>query len=164
MISLIAAVAQNGVIGNRNAMPWHLSEDFKHFKALTTGHTVVMGRNTWESIGRPLPNRRNVVVSRTMQPVEGVEVVGSTDEALSLCGSDEELFVMGGGAIYAQAIDRADKLCITHIYCNFDGDVRFPAIDPEQWQQTKYERFESGRDFPYPFAFAEYVRKGAKLG
>ena len=104
MLSLIVAVAQNGVIGDRNALLWHISEDLKHFKALTSGHPVVMGRKTYESLGRPLPNRTNVVVSRQELEIPGCRVVHSLDEALALFPGDEEVFIIGGAQIYAEAL------------------------------------------------------------
>ncbi|MDE7123576.1 MAG: dihydrofolate reductase, partial [Alistipes sp.] len=109
MVSIIVAVAANGVIGDRNALLWHISEDLKHFKAVTTGHPVVMGRKTYESLGRPLPGRTNVVVTRQDLAIEGCTVVHSLDEALARFPSEEEVFVIGGAQIYAQALPLADR-------------------------------------------------------
>lgn len=132
-ITLIAAVAANGVIGAGNDLVWRNRDDLRRFKALTIGHTLVMGRRTFESIGRPLPRRRTIVVTR--QPHwhhDGVQAVHSLDEAFTAAaGSD--VFVAGGGEIYAQAIGRADRLEITHIDQEYDGDAHFPPIDPAVW-------------------------------
>ena len=110
MISLIVAVAENGVIGDRNALLWHISEDLRHFKAVTTGHPVVMGRKTWESLGRPLPNRTNVVITRQNIEIPGCTVVHSLEEAVALFPADEEVFVIGGAQIYAAAPTRATRV------------------------------------------------------
>ena len=115
MISLIVAVAENGVIGDRNALLWHISEDLRHFKAVTTGHPVVMGRKTWESLGRPLPNRTNVVITRQNIEIPGCTVVHSLEEAVALFPADEEVFVIGGAQIYAAALPLARKFYLTRV-------------------------------------------------
>lgn len=158
MISIIAAVAQNGVIGGGNAMLWHIREDFKRFKAITTGHPVIMGRKTYESLGRPLPNRTNIVITRNAAlEIEGCKVVGSLDEALSLCSGEEEIFIIGGGEIYRQAMGVADKLYITLVHNSYEGDTRFPEIGSE-WEEIFRERHERGETFEYPFEFIDYRR------
>lgn len=137
-VSLVAAVAGNGVIGAANDMPWRLPSDLKRFKAITMGKPVVMGRKTWESIGRPLPGRTNIVVSRDkdFRPA-GAHAAASLEEALELArskaGGDGEICVIGGGQIYEQAMALADRLYITHVLAEPDGDIRFPPIDPRQW-------------------------------
>ena len=115
MISLIVAVAENGVIGDRNALLWHISEDLKHFKSVTTGHPVVMGRKTFESLGRPLPNRTNVVITRQRLEIPGCTVVHSLEEAVMLFPKDEEVFVIGGAQIYAEALPLARRLYLTRV-------------------------------------------------
>lgn len=126
MISIIVAVARNGVIGGGNTLLWHISEDLKRFKALTTGHPVVMGRKTFESLGRPLPNRTNVVVTRQHIEIPGCTVAGSLEEALALFPAQEEVFVTGGGQIYAQALPLADRIYLTTVMRDYEGDTRFP--------------------------------------
>lgn len=159
-ISLIVAVAKNGIIGTGGTMPWHITEDFAHFKAVTLGHSVIMGRKTYESIGRPLPRRRNVVISRNQTlRIEGCEMATSLEEAIAMCEGEEELFVIGGGEIYRQAMPMADKLYITHVDVVVEGDTRFPEIDPALWEEISREEFERGREFGHPFSFVDYVRR-----
>jgi dihydrofolate reductase len=139
-VTLVAAVAENGVIGRDNALPWRLPDDLKRFRALTTGHTVVMGRRTWDSIGRPLPGRTNVVVSRdSARRVEGARVVGSLDEALSGLPDGAEVFVIGGAEIYRLALPRADRLVITEVRASFEGDVYLPEWDRGCFVETARE-------------------------
>jgi dihydrofolate reductase len=138
MISIIAAVADNGVIGAGNALPWRLPEDLKRFKALTMGHTLVMGRKTFDSIGRALPGRTTIVVTRDRAwHREGVIVAHDLEEALSRASG--EIFIAGGGEIYAQTLARAERLYITHVHRAVEGDTHFPAIDPARWQPTERE-------------------------
>lgn len=159
MISIIAAVARKGVIGGNNDLLWHISEDLKRFKALTTGHPVVMGRKTWESLGRPLPNRINVVVTRNEDfSAEGCTVARSLEEAFRLFGPDEEIFVIGGGQIYAEAMPMADKLYITWVEADYEGDTYFPEVSDARWRETVRERHECGAKFEHPFVFVDYVR------
>lgn len=159
MISLIVAVAQNGVIGDRNALLWHISEDLKHFKALTSGHPVVMGRKTYESLGRPLPNRTNVVVSRQELEIPGCRVVHSLDEALALFPGDVEVFIIGGAQIYAEALPRADRFYLTRVFHDYEGDTRFPEWNEAQWRLVSSEAFPCGREYPWPFTFECWERR-----
>ena len=159
MLSLIVAVAQNGVIGDRNALLWHISEDLKHFKALTSGHPVVMGRKTYESLGRPLPNRTNVVISRQELEIPGCRVVHSLDEALALFPGDEEVFIIGGAQIYAEALPRADRFYLTRVFHDYEGDTRFPEWDEAQWRLVSSESFPCGREYPWPFVFECWERR-----
>ena len=148
-IILIAAVGRNGVIGRDNDLPWRIREDLQHFKALTLGHTLVMGRKTYDSIGRPLPGRRTVVVTR--QPdwsADGVEVVHTLEEALKY---DGDLYVAGGGEIYLQALPYADRLELTEVDQSPTGDVTFPEITPTDWTET-------ARDHHDGFTFVSYRR------
>ena len=115
MISIIVAVAKNGTIGDKNALLWHISEDLRNFKRITSGHPVIMGRKTFESLGRPLPNRTNVVISRTTTHIEGCTVVDSLEKAIALFPTDEEVFIIGGAQIYAQALSLADKFYLTKV-------------------------------------------------
>ncbi|KRE53925.1 dihydrofolate reductase [Phycicoccus sp. Soil748] len=139
-VTLIAAVGRNGVIGADNDMPWHLPEDFAFFKRTTMGHPMVMGRKTFDSIGRVLPGRRTIVVTRQQDwSHPDVETAHSLTEALALAGPASEVFVCGGGQVYAEAMPWAQRLLITEVDQSPEGDVRFPAIDPAQWQETARE-------------------------
>ena len=150
MISVIVAVGRNNEIGCANKLLWHISEDLKRFKALTTGSPIVMGRKTYESIGRPLPNRRNIVVSRQKNlKIDGVEVFGSIDEALAAVGNDA--FVIGGAEIYAQTLPLAQKLYLTQVDQSHEADAYFPKVDPDQW-------VEVGREERDGYRFVDYVR------
>ena len=159
MVSIIVAVAENGVIGDKNALLWHISEDLKHFKALTTGHPVIMGRKTYESLGRPLPNRTNVVVSRREIEIPGCRVVHSLEEALGLFPEDEEVFVIGGAQIYAQALPLADCFYLTRVMHAYPGDTLFPEWDEAEWRLIASEAFPCGREYPYPFSLETYERR-----
>ena len=142
-ISIIVAYAANRVIGKGGKMPWHLSDDLKRFRRLTMGHHIVMGRKTWVSIGRLLPGRHHIIVSR--QPgyqVPGAQVVGSVEAAVAAAGGDSEIFVIGGAEIYAAALPLADRILATEIERDFEGDVRFPGVDRAAWQETARERGE----------------------
>lgn len=160
MISIIVAVAQNGVIGGSNQLLWHISEDLQRFKKITSGHPVIMGRKTFESLGRPLPNRQNVIITRQgdYHP-EGVTVVNSLDEAVALFPESEEVFITGGGEIYRQALPMTDKVYLTVVLRDYEGDTHFPDLDPAQWKEVFRERHERGKDYPYPFEYIDYVRK-----
>ncbi len=159
MISIIVAIAENGVIGDKNDLLWHISEDLKHFKAITTGHPVIMGRKTYESLGRPLPNRRNVVITRQALEIEGCEVVHSLEEAFALFSPDEEVFVIGGAQIYRQALDQADEFYLTRVKHAYEGDTRFPDWDTDKWVLRESEYHSSGAKYPYPFVFEHYSKK-----
>lgn len=159
MISIIVAIAENGVIGDRNALLWHISEDLRHFKTLTTGHPVIMGRKTYESLGRPLPGRTNVVVTRQRLELPGCTVVHSLEDALALFPADEEVFVIGGAQIYAEALPLADRFYLTRVLHAYEGDTRFPAWDEAQWQLIDSESFPCGKNYPYPFAFETYRKR-----
>ena len=159
-LSIIVAVAENGVIGGNNTLLWHISEDLKRFKALTMGHPVIMGRKTFESIGRALPGRENIVVSR--QPgfsAPGCDVVTSLTEAVTLTKTADEAFIIGGANIYEQALPLAGKIYYTAVGKAYEGDVRFPEPDPAQWQEVSHEHHERGEQYPDPFTFIVYERK-----
>jgi dihydrofolate reductase len=160
MISIIVAVADNLAIGKDNNLLWHISEDLKYFKRVTAGHTVIMGRKTWESIGRPLPNRRNIVISRSLKAdsLPGAEVFPSLELALSASGgtdsSNEEVFIIGGGEIYRQALPIADRLYLTKVNTTIDNaDTFFPMVDNRAWREVGRESFERGEKFERPFEF-----------
>ncbi|MFR2525777.1 MAG: dihydrofolate reductase [Alistipes sp.] len=159
MITLVAAVAENGVIGAGNRVPWYLKEDLQRFRALTLGHGVVMGRKTWESLGGPLPGRRNVVVSRQELRPEGAEAVRSLEAAVALFPPDEELFVIGGAQLFRQALPLADRMLLTRIRRPYPGDAYFPEWDEAAWRLTASEARAGGPDFPWPYAFQTWERK-----
>jgi dihydrofolate reductase len=135
---LVAAVAANGVIGVNGRLPWHLPGDLQHFKALTLGHPVIMGRKTWESLGKPLPGRENIVVTRTPgYEAPGASVASSLEGALALCADEPRVFVIGGGALYAEALPQAHGLVLTEIQRDYAGDARFPDYDRAGWRETQ---------------------------
>ena len=160
LITLIAARARNGVIGRNNALPWHLPEDLKHFRQQTMGHTVLLGRKTWESIGRPLPGRQMVVISR--QPLdlpEGVGQARSLDEAIARHADEAEVSVMGGAQIYTLAWPLAGRVLLTEVDLAPEGDAWMDLPDPAQWQETARESGTSAQGVAY--AFVEYRRRSA---
>jgi dihydrofolate reductase len=149
-------MSKNRVIGNNNELIWKLSSDLKRFKELTTGHPVVMGRKTYESIGRPLPNRRNIIITRNSEyEVEGCEVVSSLEEALLLSGND--CFIIGGGEIYKQSLELADKIYLTLVHKDFEGDTQFPELSKE-WAIIDNKDFEADQKNEYNYSFIEYDR------
>jgi dihydrofolate reductase len=158
-VSLIAAVADNGVIGREGRLPWHISEDLRRFKRLTTGHTVIMGRRTWESLApgvRPLPNRRNIVLSRRQDlPAAGALVCGSLEDALVQCRGEDEVFIIGGGEVYRQAIARADRLYLTLVHEQVDGDAHFPGFDRQSFREISREEGTQ----PVPHSYVVLDRK-----
>lgn len=161
-ISMIAAMAHDRVIGKDNQMPWHLPADLAHFKRVTLGKPVLMGRKTFESIGRPLPGRRNLVISRNPDyQAEGIEVVGSVEAALALLAgsSVEELMVIGGGHLYAEMLPSADCLYLTRIDLTVEGDTRFPAFDDGQWQRVDCESHPADEKNPHPYSFETWQRR-----
>ena len=137
-VYLVAAVAANGVIGANGKLPWHLPEDLRHFKSLTLGHPVIMGRRTWESLGHALPGRENIVVTRASgYEAPGASVAASLDAALALCAGEPTAFVIGGGELYAAALEVADGLVLTEIRRDYPGDARFPDYDRSAWRETQ---------------------------
>ncbi len=170
-ISIIAGIGRNSELGRGNTLLWSLPTDMKHFKKTTTGHTVIMGRKTFESIGRPLPNRKNIVITRDVHySHDGVEIVNSLEEALRLASLEQgrkfeenqdevEIFIIGGGEIYRQAMEKANKLYITRVDGEFDADTFFPAIDSNIWVKTKSERYTKDEQDAFDFEFIEYERK-----
>jgi dihydrofolate reductase len=156
-LSLIVAVADNGVIGVDNRLPWRLPADLQRFKQLTLGHHIIMGRRTWDSIGRPLPGRTSVVVTRNraLAVPAGVIVAGSLDEALAACFGDAEPFVIGGAELYRASLPRADRLYLTVVEHPFTGDTFFPDFDRSAWRLAHSERHADGE---LPFRFETWVR------
>ena len=153
-MNIIVAVAKNNAIGKNNNLLWHIKEDLVYFKKTTLGATVVMGRKTFESIGKPLPGRRNVVVSKTMKEIEGIEIFRSVDQALGSCSSNEEVFIIGGGEIYKQSISLVQRIFLTIVDVNIpDADTFFPELDMSQWREVFREDHSRGVSFEHPFSF-----------
>ncbi|MEJ7691742.1 dihydrofolate reductase [Daejeonella sp.] len=158
-ISLIVATDEKNGIGKNNQLPWHLPADLKHFKTLTTGHPIIMGRKTFESIGKALPNRRNIVISRQASYVaEGADVVSSLQDAFDLCDDEIEAFVIGGAQIFEQSLSQADVLYLTVIHHEFDADTFFPQIDPTNWIKAESSTHEPDEKNIYSYTFIKYIR------
>lgn len=159
LISIIVAAAENGVIGSNNQLPWRLPDDLRRFKALSMGKPIVMGRRTFESIGRPLPGRLNIVISRQSHlRVEGATVVKSIDDALAAAGPALELVVIGGAEIYRQILPRTSTIHLTRVHARVAGDVSFPQLDPEQWREIAVERHPADERHPHAFSFVTLQR------
>ena len=157
LVSVIAAMARNRVIGINNSLPWRLPEDLKHFKALTLGHHIIMGRKTYESIGKALPGRTTVIVTRDSgYRVEGCLTVHSIDAAIAACGGDAEVFFVGGADLYAQVLPRADRLYLTEIQADYAGDAHFPEFDRAAWRES--ERRENVNPEGLSYHFVTYRR------
>lgn len=162
LLALIAAMSTNRVIGRDGDMPWHLPEDLAYFKKVTQGRAIIMGRRTWESLGRPLPKRRNIVVtSHDAANFPGAEVAPSLAAALEMCQSDEIVFCIGGGQLYRAALPMADMLYLTEIQKDIAGDTFFPEVEASQWRVIDRQA-QSQQDAPVRFEFVTYVRKRAE--
>lgn len=158
-IAVIVARARNGVIGRDNALPWRLRDDLQLFKQRTLGSPMIMGRKTWESLGRPLPGRRHIVVSRQADyQAPGIEVVHSLADAVAACQDTEKVFVIGGAQIYAQALALADVLWITEVDTELEGDACFPAFDPAGFRACSREHFQASDKNQFAFDVVEYRR------
>lgn len=159
MIALVFAQSENGVIGRNNDLPWHLPEDLKHFKRLTTGHTIVMGRRTYESIGRALPNRRSIILTtRRDFTADGCEVAPSWDAAKLLTAGDEQVFVIGGAAVYRVALPDADRIYRTLIHADIEGDVTLENLDMSDWTVASEERHAADERHAWDYSFQELER------
>lgn len=159
IISLIVAVDENNGIGKDNQLPWHLPADLKHFKALTTGHPIIMGRKTFESIGKALPNRQNIVISRQNDYLaEGASLVSSLEEAFGLCKSYDEAFIIGGAQIFEYALPLADILYLTVIHHQFNADTFFPTINKSNWREAESTTHKPDEKNIYAYTFIKYVR------
>ena len=155
-IYLVAAVAANGVIGREGRLPWHLPEDLKHFKRLTLGHPIIMGRRTWESLGGPLPGREHIVVTRTAgYEAPGAAVASSLDAALALCAGEPVVFVIGGRELFAEALALAAGLVLTEIHRDYQGDTCFPPYDRSRWRETQRERHVTADGTKFDFVLYE---------
>jgi len=161
MITIIAAIGNNNELGKGNDLIWYLPADLKRFKKRTTGHPIIMGRNTFESIGKPLPNRRTIIITRnTSYQKEGCEVVHSLEDAIELIASQEDAFIIGGAQIYNEAMEKnlVDQLDITEVHQNFDADVFFPLIDSAIWKEVAREQFFSDDKNAHNYSFLSYQR------
>ncbi len=159
-LCIIVALSKNRTIGIDNQLPWRCPEDLKRFKALTMGHHMIMGRKTFDSIGRVLPGRTTVVVTRDENlAIEGCLVAHSLEQAITLCGNDAEIFIVGGAQIYRQAMDLADTLHVTEIQKEVRGDAHFPEIDREKWQETSRQPHHQSTPEPLEFHFVTYRRR-----
>ena len=161
-ISIIAAVADNYAIGKSNDIPWHLPADMKHFRQLTTGHVVVMGKRTFESLPNgPLPNRKNIVLTSGMSEGvnEGYFEADSLEDAVYLCENEKQIFIIGGATVYNQCIDKVDSMYITWVHREFLADTFFPVVDFDKWDEMTHEDHEADENNPYPYTFSEYKRK-----
>ncbi|MBB6500015.1 dihydrofolate reductase [Pedobacter cryoconitis] len=160
IISIIVAIAEDHGIGKDNQLLWHLPADLKHFKNTTSGHTVIMGRKTFDSVGKPLPNRRNIVITRSASlGIPGVEVVNTLEAAIALCDQNEEVFIVGGAEIYKMAMNITDKIYLTVVKGNFDADTFFPAIDPDIWKEESSISHEPDEKNTRGYTFSTLVRK-----
>ena len=174
ILSIIAGIGKNNELGLENKLLWDLPRDMKHFREATSGHPVIMGQNTFESIGKPLPNRRNIILTKdTSYNPEGIEVAYSIEEAIKLArtspqpspykgegeNAEEEVFVIGGAQIYKQMIDKADKLYITHVGKEFTADTFFPTIDLNYWKEISREHFDADKQNNLPMDFVVYEKK-----
>ena len=163
-LSIIVAMAENGVIGRGNTLPWHLPADLKRFKQLTMGHTLIMGRKTFQSIGRPLPGRKTIVMTRDADfSAPGVEIARTTDEALQKASGDSEIFSAGGVEMFKQMLDLADRIYLTLVRAKIEGDTFFPAIDWNQWRQVSREDHPADDKHAYPYSFQVYERRWRSL-
>ncbi|RDI52355.1 dihydrofolate reductase [Flavobacterium glaciei] len=160
MIIMIAAVAENNALGKNNELIWHLPNDFKRFKSLTSGHHIIMGRKTFESFPKPLPNRTHVIITRQKgYQAEGCIIVDSMEKALAVCPEDKNTFIIGGGEIYTIGLPFADKLEITRVHHNFEGDAYFPEINDEEWKIIVSEYNEKDEKHLYDYSYQTFIRK-----
>jgi dihydrofolate reductase len=170
-LAMIAAQSQNRVIGNNNKLPWYLPEDLKYFKRVTLGKPIIMGRKTFESIGRPLPGRTNIIITRNpdwthdgagVRVVHGLQQAIELAESLALVNGFEESLVIGGAEIYALALPQADRLYLTQVHAEVQGDAHFPPLDPAQWREMAREDFSAIEPNPYDYSFIVLDRAGGK--
>jgi dihydrofolate reductase len=160
-VNIIVAIGENRAIGKNNQLLWHMPADLKFFKQTTSGNTVIMGRKTFDSVGRPLPNRRNIVITRnTDLKIEGVEVVNSLDEALKITKTEEnDVFIVGGAEIYKQAIAKTNKIFLTTVHHNFEADTFFPEINQTEWETISEENFNADEKNKYNYTITVLKRK-----
>ena len=157
--TIVVAISENNAIGKDNQLLWYLPADLKHFKNITTGHTVIMGRKTFDSVGKPLPNRRNIIITRHVMHIEGCEVVSSIDAALALCADEEEVFIVGGAEIYKQSIHLTDRIYLTIVHKKFEADSFFPEIDYAEWVEKAREDHQPDEKNNLPYSFITLERR-----
>ena len=160
MLTLIAATSTNNALGKDNQLVWHLPDDFKRFKTLTSGHYIIMGRKTFESFPKPLPNRTHVIITRNKnyKAPGGCIVVSSLEKAIEICPKNEEVFIIGGGEIYKQSIDIADKVELTRVHTTVDADTFFPEINPEKWEVIFEEEHTKDEKHAFDFTFLTFIK------
>mgnify|MGYP002629628159 FL=1 len=159
MITIIAAIAENKALGKGNQLIWHLPADLKRFKKVTANHHVIMGRKTFESLGKPLPNRANIIITRNNSfQAEGCLIVNSLQQAIEVSKEDKNPYILGGAEIYTQAIEIADKLDLTFVHHHFEADAFFPEIDKKIWKETSRQDFKADEKNNYDFSFVTYIR------
>ncbi|NHM00704.1 dihydrofolate reductase [Flavobacterium difficile] len=160
MLTLIAATSTNNALGKDNQLVWHLPDDFKRFKALTTGHYIILGRKTFESFPKPLPNRTHVIITRNKnyEAPEGCIVVSSLENAIEVCPKNEEIFIIGGGEIYKQSIDIADKVELTRVHTIVEADTFFPEVDPGKWKVVFEEFHPKDEKHAFDFTFLTFIK------
>ena len=160
IVTMVVAIGENNAIGKNNELLWCLPKDLRHFKTITSGHTVIMGRKTYESVGKPLPKRRNIIITRNTElTVDGAEVVHTIEDALELCKSDEEVFIIGGAEIYKMAMKHTDKIFLTVVHESFEADAFFPEIDRNLWVETAAEKHLPDEKNNLSFTFSTLERK-----
>lgn len=154
IVTFVVAAAANNAIGKNNQLLWKLPTDLKHFKTITSGHTVIMGRKTFDSMGKPLPNRRNIIITRNADlKLEGAEVVQGLEEALAKCSEEAEVFVIGGAEIYKAALEKTNRIYLTRVHQNFEGDAYFPDLNSEKWVEVAREDHQADEKNPIDFSF-----------
>ncbi len=157
--TIVVAISENNAIGKNNQLLWYLPADLKHFKQITTGHTVVMGRKTFDSVGKPLPNRRNIIITRQKISIEGCEVASSINEAFALCADEQEVFIVGGAEIYRQSIHLTDRIYLTIVHQKFDADSYFPEFNYNEWVETEREDHEPDEKNKLAYSFITLQRR-----
>jgi dihydrofolate reductase len=162
MLTLIAAVSENNALGKNNQMIWHLPNDFKRFKTITTGHFIIMGRKTFESFPKPLPNRTHIIITnqKNYSVPENCFSVSNLTKAIAICPKNEEIFIIGGGEIYKQAIDLANKIELTKVHATFEADTFFPDFDLERWELKAEEKHRKDEKHQFEYSFLTYSKKG----
>jgi len=160
IVSIVVAISENNAIGKDNQLLWHLPADLKHFKEITSGHTIIMGRKTYDSIGKALPKRRNVVITRnTALEIPGVEVMHSLAEAIDSSKEEREVFIIGGAEIFKQALGQTDKIYLTKVHQNFEADTFFPEIDTALWRESNQEQHPTDEKNAIAYTFSTLDRK-----
>ncbi|HWZ03909.1 MAG TPA: dihydrofolate reductase [Mucilaginibacter sp.] len=159
IVSQVVAISENHVIGKDNKLLWYLPNDLKHFKEITTGHTVIMGRKTYDSVGKPLPRRRNIIITRQAIAIEGCEVVNSIEAALALCTGEDEVFIVGGAEIYKQSMHLTDRIYLTIVHKEFEGDSFFPEINKSEWNEVFREDHQPDEKNLIPYSFITFEKR-----